>query len=80
MTIGGVKSQLWERDGKQKVVVVWESLPPDASNAVSLNRTVRADNKKKGSHIPAEASPVYPILAETINRGYGLGVALLFAF
>lgn len=28
MTIGGVKSQLWERDGKQKVVVVWESLPP----------------------------------------------------
>ena len=79
MTIGGVKSQLWTATANTRASPL-ESLPHDASNAVSLNRTVRADNQKKGSRIPAEASPVYPILAETINRGYGLGVALLFAF
>ena len=80
MTIGEVKSQLWTAAANKKSSSLGKSLLPDASNAVSLIEQCGADNTKKGSRIPAEASPVYPFLAEPINRGYGFGVALLFAF
>lgn len=80
MTIGGVKSAL-DGDGKttsrrlgSRLLLM---LPKPYRFIEECGLIIQT---KKGSRIPAEASSVYPFLAETINRGYGLGVALLFAF